>query len=297
MKLGLPKSYLSPVDLPFNRKSLEGLFSLSPPGQDPGGEGVWLLLQGNQLLTTEGDDIPILPAGAPPLQTEDPPLYIGQWQGRPCRMSAVPKNANMQGLTLHSLMARDPQLPLPLLSLAGMGKMIQHWEQTSRYCGNCGQLMVRLPNDWGKRCDNCSSHHHPRIHPCAIGLVIKGDEILLVRKSEWADGRYGLVAGFVEFGECLEETMAREILEETGIQVENVRYIGSQCWPFPSQLMCGFVSDYVAGEIQIQEDELEDVCWSKLDQLPILPPRRSIARYLIDQAEGYLKNSSPISRT
>ncbi|MCK4690626.1 MAG: NAD(+) diphosphatase, partial [Desulfuromonadales bacterium] len=116
-----------------------------------------------------------------------------------------------------------------------------------------------------------------------------GDEILLVRKPEWADGRFGLVAGFVEFGESLEEAMEREIREETGLQVNNLRYVGSQCWPFPSQLMTGFVADYLAGDIKLQEDELAEAAWYKLDQLPVLPPRRSIARYLIDRAGEYLQ--------
>lgn len=104
----------------------------------------------------------------------------------------------------------------------------------------------------------------------------------MTRKAEWPEGRYSLVAGFLDLGECLEEAVAREVAEETGVQIENIRYIGSQSWPFPSQLMTGFVADYVGGEIVIEEAELEDVRWFPVDDLPKLPPKRSISRYLID---------------
>ncbi len=291
MKIGLPEAYTSPVDLPFNAASLTEHFQLEAPDQDPGGVGVWLLLQGNRVFTEQTKAGTQLPEGPCPLQTSSQkPLYIGRWQGQPCRVLNLPKDWQQPAeLVSESIMATDPQLSLPILSLAGIGQMILHWERSSQHCGYCGGSLSQLPGEWGKKCRQCSNHHHPRIHPCVIGLVVKGDEILLVRKPEWADGRFGLVAGFVEFGECLEEAMAREILEETNIVVANIRYLGSQCWPFPSQLMTGFVCDYVSGEIKLQEDELENGGWYRLDQLPTIPPRRSIARYLIDKAGDYLQ--------
>jgi NAD+ diphosphatase len=90
------------------------------------------------------------------------------------------------------------------------------------------------------------------------------------------------VAGFLDFGECLEEAAAREVLEETGVRVKNIRYVGSQCWPFPSQLMAGFVAEYDGGEVVVEEKELEDARWFPVDALPLMPPRRSIARYILD---------------
>jgi NAD+ diphosphatase len=290
MKLGLPEGYPSPVELPFNRAGLDNHFQIAAPDKEPEAAGVWLVLQGSMLLTTAGSQGPELPAGkSPPLVVETPSLYIGRWDGRPCRLLRISRNQKIPAnLQAHSLLEKNPQIPLPLLSLAGVGLMILHWEAASRNCGHCGGTLRHLPAEWGKKCQACNKQHYPQIHPCVIGLVIKGDEILLVRKAEWADGRYGLVAGFVDFGECLEEAMAREVLEETGIVIDNIRYLGSQCWPFPSQLMTGFVADYVSGEINLQEDELEDGGWYKLDQLPIIPPQRSIARYLIDQAGSYL---------
>ncbi|MDX2481383.1 MAG: NAD(+) diphosphatase [Desulfuromusa sp.] len=290
MKMSRLDHYPSPVDLPFNRASLNDSFHPASPDQDPGGDGVWLLLQGLNLLTIDSEQGQKLPEGDSPfLTTTSPPLYIGQWQGRPCRLLHIADSMDLPPhLHKQPLRATEPKLSIEILSLAGIGQMILHWEQSSRHCGHCGEKTIRLPNEWGKECQACNSHHYPRIHPCVIGLVIKGDEILLARKAEWADGRYSLVAGFVEFGECLEEAMARETAEETNIQIKNIRYLGSQSWPFPSQLMCGFVADYAGGEIELCDKELADAKWCKLDQLPNLPPKRSIARHLIDRAGEFL---------
>ena len=193
MTCDLPDFYPSPVDLPFNRASLAEHFQLQSPDQDPGGPGVWLLLQGNQVWTWDSAELPALPAGQQPLQAQHPPLYLGSWEGSPCRLLSVSKGEVIEGLTPHSLLANEPQLPLSLLSLAGVGGMILHWERVSRFCGNCGTPMNRLPREWGKECPDCKNHHFPRIHPCVIGLVVRGDEILLVRKPEWISGRFGSV--------------------------------------------------------------------------------------------------------
>ncbi len=290
MKMSLSNYYPSPVDLPFNRASLNDSFCPATPDQDPGGDGVWLPLQGMNLLTVNGESGQKLVAGDSPFSAAAAsPLYIGQWQGQPCRLLQIPDSMELPPeLSKQPLRATKPKISVELLSLAGMGQMILHWEQGSQYCGNCGKKMIRLEKEWGKECQTCNTHHFPRIHPCVIGLIIKGDEILLAHKAEWADGRYSLVAGFVEFGECLEEAMARETVEETNIQIKNIRYIGSQSWPFPSQLMCGFVADYASGEIELNDRELADAKWCKLDQLPTLPPKRSIARHLIDRAEEFI---------
>ena len=283
--------FLTATDLPFNRNHLNSEFELLRPDRDPGGEGYWLLLQGmNVLLEEQGSEL-MMPYGANPMAVAggSPGLYVGQWRGKPCRVISVEQAAPLAAeLRAAHLRAPDQPLSLALLSLAGMGQMILHWDAESRYCGNCGGQMVYLPGEWGKECRSCGARHFPRIHPCVIGLVVKGDEILLARKGEWTDGRYGLVAGFVDFSECLEEAMAREVMEETNIQITNIRYIGSQSWPFPSQLMCGFVADYAGGEIQLNDHELAAAGWFKINDLPTIPPKRSIARYLIDCAEDFI---------
>lgn len=290
MKIPAPVCALEISSLPFNRTSLEGLFDLSTPDQDPGGAGVWVLLKGMNLLTVKGAPDGALPGGDllfPQLQSKV--LYLGLWQGRPCRLVEIPLEVELpDSLEAHHLRSAEPTLKSTLSSLGGIGLMILHWEATSRFCGNCEGKMERLAGEWGKYCVRCGTHHFPRIHPCVIGLILRGDQLLLVRKEEWAPGRYGLVAGFVEFGESLEEAMAREVVEETGISITNIRYLGSQSWPFPSQLMCGFVADYAAGEIELRDKELCAADWFTIHKLPTLPPSRSIARYLIDRAGHFI---------
>ncbi len=289
MKMDTSEFIASTIELPFNRGHLDQDFSFSVPDQDPGGDGFWLLMRGMTVLVTSTPSGLVLPFGACPVRGQGEPLYIGQWQGQPCRLIAVDAAVEVPAsLIACHLRSPDQPLPLAVLSLAGMGRAILHWEEESSFCGNCGAAMVRLPGEYGKTCSQCTTLHYPRIHPCVIGLVIKGDELLLTHKAEWTDGRYGLVAGFVEFGECLEEAMAREVYEETNIRIDNIRYVGSQSWPFPSQLMCGFVADYVSGDVNLNDHELADARWFKVDELPTIPPKRSIARFLIDCAKGYI---------
>lgn len=279
----LPEYYASTMDLPFNRACLDRQFSLYSPTDDPGGKGFYLLLNGNTLLaekTPEGGKLPYGDWG------ELSSLYLGHWHGQPCRLIDLGGGGSdlPQSLESFGLLDEKPKLSIELLSLGGLGRMILHWQACSRFCGYCGQPTAWLPAEWGRKCDSCSAHAFPAIHPCAIVLVRRQDQVLLARKPEWAPNRYSLVAGFQEFGESLEETAVREIAEETGIVAGNVRYVGSQCWPFPSQVMVGFVADYLSGEIKVDKTELEDARWFGLDALPGLPPRRSIARFILDTA-------------
>lgn len=277
--------FLSAQHLPFNRTSLQGRFSLAPPESDPGGTGRLLLLRGSDLLVAGPADRPELPEL--PVEAGSAALFLGRWDGMPCRVQvcscATPIPA---GLRAEGLLAAEPTLPIDLLSLGGLARMVLHWERQSRCCPACGQALERLPGEWGKRCSACATHLFPQVAPCAIVLVRRPGEVLLTRKPEWAPNRYSLVAGFLEFGECLEEAAAREVLEETGVRVANVRYLGSQCWPFPSQLMAGFVADHAGGEVVVDARELADARWFPVDALPVLPPKRSIARYLIDSELG-----------
>lgn len=270
--------FASPVDLPFNWSSLAGGFELCGPLEDPGGAGVFVVLVGSSVLL-DGERLP----RQLPLEYGQSPFYIGQWHGEPCRVVRLPAGQEeLPGLTAYDLQADDPDLPLALLSLGVLAQQLMRWEKNSAYCANCGGTCTWNGDGWGRQCMACQRHHFPHIHPCVIVLIRRGDELLLVRKANWVPGRYSLVAGFVDSGECLEDAVRREVREETGVEVENIRYIGSQGWPFPSQIMAGFVAEYVSGEVKIQLSELEDGGWFHVDNLPRLPSRRSIARYLID---------------
>jgi NAD+ diphosphatase len=222
----------------------------------------------------------ILPFGACP---DHPALYLGRWRGEPCRLVDLGDALEMpDSLESYGLLEEKPQLSIELLTLGGMGRMILHWQQRNRFCGYCGQPTRWLAEEWGRSCESCQSHMFPAIHPCAIVLVTRPGEVLLTRKPNWAANRYSLVAGFQEVGESLEETAVREVAEETGIKAGIVRYVGSQCWPFPSQVMVGFVAEYIDGDICVDQRELADARWFPVTDLPGLPPKRSIARYILD---------------
>lgn len=277
---GFSDRYASPLHLPFNRTCLNEKFVMKGPVVDPGGSGFGVLLHKNRLLVDETSQGFVLPNGE---WGDGKALYLGEWQGRPCRLINLDQEEALpEGLQALSLLQEEPQLPIDLLSLGGLGRMLLHWQERSRFCGVCGQPMTWLADAWGRGCGSCQAQVYPAIHPCAIVLVTRPGEVLLTRKANWAPGRYSLVAGFQEFGEALEETAVREVREETGVQVDNVRYLGSQCWPFPSQIMVGYVADYVGGELNVDRQELDDARWFPVDRLPALPPRRSIARYILD---------------
>jgi len=280
--------YPSTVNLPFNNEAIKDCFVPKPPGSPPpDGAGHWLILQGNTLIVSNDGGVLTLPFGSPPhfLTGTCEPLCIGTWQGHPLRIAAVKRSVEIPDFfSAEAFNAAGDRLDDATLTLGGMAMQILHWQKKSRFCSACGGELVPLTGNWGRRCSSCHYQHFPSIHPCAIVLVRRGEQFLLVRKKEWLPGRYGLVAGFLDMGESLEECASREVLEETGIRVKNVQYVGSQCWPFPSQLMAGFVADYDRGEITVEEDELEDARWFTATEPPDgLPPYRSIARWIIDR--------------
>jgi NAD+ diphosphatase len=285
-----PSHYLSTCDLPFNSTCLTRRFIPQPPDAGREGEGYWLLLMAGELLLradATGLSLPqgaTLPAG---LVAAAPPLHIGTWDGLPCRAATIPRDFPLpDGWVRESFSSAVPRLAIELVSLAALAQQLLCWDKSSRYCGTCGGSMTRNASGWGKNCPACSALRFPAMHPCVIVLIHRPGELLLVRKAEWPAGRYGLVAGFVDFGEAFEEAVHREIEEETGITVKDIRYVGSQAWPFPSQIMAGFTAEYAGGDLRVDAHELEDARWFSLDDLPELPPPRSIARYLLEQHLG-----------
>lgn len=172
----------------------------------------------------------------------------------------------------------DPQL----FGVVGRAMHTCDWLTTNRYCGRCGTATTRMENERCMACPKCRLHFYPRISPAIITLVRKGDLALLVSNAKFPGVFYSALAGFSDIGESLEETLAREVLEEVGLTVTNVRYFGSQPWPFPSSLMIAFTADWSAGDIVIDPSEISDAKWFSANALPMLPPPLSIARTLID---------------
>jgi NAD+ diphosphatase len=181
------------------------------------------------------------------------------------------------------------KLPQTLYLIAGKCHELLYWDQNTRFCGVCGAPM-QMHTEISKRCTECGKEVWPQLATAVIVLIHRDDEVLLVRAKNFRTDFYGLVAGFVETGETLEEAVARETLEETGVHITNIRYFGSQPWPYPCGLMVGFHADYVSGEIHLQKSEIAKGGWFRRDNLPTIPEKLSIARMLIDD---WLQSDEP----
>jgi NAD+ diphosphatase len=168
-----------------------------------------------------------------------------------------------------------------LYNKAGKCFELIYWDQNSQFCGVCGAPM-KMHTDISKRCTNCGKEIWPLLGTAVIVLIHKGNEVLLVRAKNFRSDFYGLVAGFVETGETLEHAVHREVMEETGLNIGNLKYFGSQAWPYPCGLMVGYNADYISGDIHIQKEELARASWFTKDNLPKIPEKLSIARQILD---------------
>ena len=167
--------------------------------------------------------------------------------------------------------------------LAGRALQLVEWERTHRYCGRCGTLTEPAGGERARRCPHCGLSAFPRLAPAVITLVERADgRALLARNVNFPGGMFSCVAGFVEPGETLDEAVRREVTEEVGVELGEVRYWGSQPWPFPHSLMIGFTAEWASGEITCQEGEIAEARWFAPGELPAIPSEISIARRLID---------------
>ena len=162
-------------------------------------------------------------------------------------------------------------------------KALLEWRAKTKFCGRCGQPLNDHDSLTARVCHECGNLIFPRIEPCIIVLVKRGEQILLARHSQRNQNIYACIAGFMEAGETAEQAVAREIQEETGLKVKNIKYFGSQSWPFPSQLMLGFTAEYESGELKLQEEEIADAQWFNRAQCPASPQPGSIAYRLIHE--------------
>ncbi len=206
--------------------------------------------------------------------------YLGRLAGRACYGAELAEPP--PGLTLAPLRSLYGQLDETLFALAGQAVQLIEWDRTHQYCGSCGTPMEQPLRERVKQCPRCRLRQYPRLSPAIIVLVSRGDEVLLARAPRFRPEMYSVLAGFVEPGESLEETVMREVREEVGIEIGNIRYFGSQPWPFPNSLMVGFTATYASGDLKIDPVEIEAADWFKPDRLPPVPGPLSIARKLID---------------
>ncbi|NJN30649.1 MAG: NAD(+) diphosphatase [Synechococcales cyanobacterium RM1_1_8] len=257
----------------------------------------WFVFQGDRLLVQLGGAIPAEACEAiaaevtlPRLQSlaelqlvPQRQLFLGWLGGRACYGAELEMEAALpQGYGLEPLRSLFGSLDGELFAIAGRAIQLIAWDRNHQFCGHCATPMVQSPKQRTKRCPSCGLRNYPQLSPAVIMLIYRGEELLLARAPRFRAGLYSVLAGFVEAGESLEETVARETEEEVGVTVKNIRYFGSQPWPFPNSLMIGFTAEYDSGEIVMQPGEIEAAAWFTKDRLPPVPGPLSIARQLID---------------
>jgi len=266
--------------------------AIQPPVDLPE-RSLWFVFRGAELLVAAAPGAATLPhcnhpntLGMMPQRTQ----YLGVLGEQHCFSAELAVDAIApRGWIWQGLRALFGALNEAQLALAGRALQIVDWDRSHQYCGACGKATAARTNERSRECLGCGLVVYPRLAPAVMGLVRREKMLLLARAPRFPKDMYSALAGFVEPGETLEQCLEREIYEEVGIKIRNVRYFASQPWPFPHSLMIAFFADYCSGEIRVDGTEIEDAKWfdaKNLENLPRLPARISIARRLIDAAKG-----------
>jgi NAD+ diphosphatase len=270
---------------------------LNEPVGAPADTDRWYVVRHDELLTTTSGSVPTgaAPTGAAPTGAVDvEALFLGLLDGDRCWAVGVTGDADPDGPepAWVPLMALGATMPADEWTAAGRAVQLVEWARTSRYCGRCATATEMAPGERAVRCPACGLLAYPRLAPAVIVLIRRGDEVLLARNGRFRGRMFSTVAGFVEPGETLEETVHREVAEEVGVRLGEVRYVASQPWPFPHSLMLGFEADWASGDIEVDGDEIVEAAWFGRDNLPGIPPPLSIARRLID---GWYNSPRPVA--
>ena len=246
----------------------------------------WFAFQENKLLVQAESSRVTVPYRIDFAELRLPVLrqhYLGRLDNRHCYTVELAEGITPpEGMTFEGLRQVYDRMDEDLFWVAGRAVQIIDWDRTHQFCGRCGIRTKLHPTERAKECPQCGLLHFPPLAPAIIVLVERGHEMLLARAHRFPTAMYSTLAGFVEPGETLEEAVLREVKEESGITVKDIRYFGSQSWPFPHSLMIGFTALYESGEIILGDEENIDVGWFSADNLPPLPGKISIARRLID---------------
>ena len=237
-------------------------------------EGWWVCSDGRNVWLPNGE-IPYANAADLGLDVSLA-RQIGEYLGKPCWLLCQSQPADMENV--RRLLNADKQL----FQLVGRGVQLAEFYRSHHWCGYCGSEMQHSAKEFACLCENCGERYYPQIAPCIIVAIRKGDSILLAQHQRHKRPIFTVLAGFVEAGETLEECAHREVMEESGLKIKNLRYVASQPWPFPHSLMCAFTAEYESGEINIDPHELKSAGWFNVSQLPLIPEVGTIARRLIE---------------
>jgi NAD+ diphosphatase len=253
------------------------------PPQELKGPHWWLIFRGSDLLVDGDERIPRTEDaedfGLSPVRVH----FVGTLGPHGCYAAEVAPNTEPPpGYDFCNLRGLYRALSEPMLGIAARSIQVVDWDRTHQFCGRCGAPAVTVDGERAKRCPECGLSAYPRISPAIIVAVIRDGRILLAHNERFPGGLFSLVAGYVDPGETLEECVRREVGEEVGITLGEVRYFGSQSWPFPNSLMVGFVAEHGAGEITVDEEEITEAYWFEPNALPRIPPHGSISRAIID---------------
>ena len=258
--------------------------SLTDASQVPGSPRDYYLFRGAEILMRfdENDQFEPVPDDDPLIDKLDQEKthYLGELVGRHVFASEI-RNTGIEEKTL-GLRALFGRIDRLTFNVASRAVQVLNWHQSHQFCGRCGGRNIPHERDRAMVCRDCRLHVYPRLSPSIIVLVHREDEVLLARNHRFPEGMYSTLAGFVEPGETIEQTVHREVFEEVGLQVSPPQFKGSQSWPFPDSLMLGFHAEYAGGDILCQEDEIADAQWFPLGDLPAIPGKMAISRWLID---------------
>jgi len=249
-----------------------------------GAPALWLAFRRRELLLERDGGPPVAPRLEPLGLAPRAIHFLGHVGDAPCfAVELAPDAEPPPGASFSDLRALFGRLGERLFALAGRALQIVDWDRTHRFCGGCGAPTAPSASERSRRCEACELVVFPRLAPAVIVCVERDDEILLARSPHFPPGFYSVPAGFVEPGETVEEAVARELEEETGVLVEEIRYFASQPWPFPHSLMLGFTARWRSGDVRIDPTELEDAAFFRFDEMPQwFRGRISIAGWLIE---------------
>jgi len=261
------------------------IFGFIPP-TDRSEPAWWFAFQGNKLLVSQESSSVSIPCLVDLVELGLTPLsqhYLGRLDNRSCYAVELSEGAALPaGMFFEGLRQVYGRLDEDLFWVAARAVQIVDWDRTHQFCGRCGTPLRAKTTERSKECIKCGLLHFPRLAPAIIVLIERDHKLLLARSRHFLPGMYSVLAGFVEPGEPLEGAVVREVKEEVGLTVKDIKYFGSQPWPFPHSLMIGFTATYAGGEISLDDSEIEDAGWFSIDSLPPLPGKISIARKLID---------------
>ncbi|MBU3190415.1 NAD(+) diphosphatase [Clostridium bowmanii] len=247
-------------------------------------EDIYFLFCKDELLVKSVDNKAIIPAIKDLENLElNNTQYFGSINGENCFCGELSKECIIpSNMYFSKFKALTHHLPSDMFWIGGRAIQIVNFNNDHKYCGRCGTFAENVPGERAKKCPKCGLVNYPRISPAIIVAVVREGKLLLAHNTQSALDLYSVVAGFVEVGETFEDCVAREVREETGINVKNIKYFGNQPWPFPNSLMIGFTAEYASGEIQVDGKEISQANWYSPSEIPITPDSISIAKKLIN---------------